>query len=236
MRMYPLGCVPGILLGSLMLGSAYGQDLPSSQEILGTARSNAQKASEVSGKMNAPLPGSAGAQAGPSVSSRMHARVSEVFKQLKDNGGLEKLNWQAQPPVGVRFASVLLEPGPSPLPGFGYAALLPAGALTPTAPIGDPDKAGGFILERTGSDRRYSQYIPIPQAISLQDYPYFRKTCMPWSYGYGGTFTCPSGYMGATRFCYVQDQSGDQVDSWFEEGCGAGVNGETGYCVLYCRD
>ena len=76
---------------------------------------------------------------------------------------------------------------------------------------------------------------PLPQRdISFSKGSSYSRTCGNWLYGYSGTFDCPSGYMGAVRGCSLYDPSGNQVDSWEEEGCATGIVAETGYCVKYC--
>lgn len=55
----------------------------------------------------------------------------------------------SSPPLGVRMVRVPLFAEKHP-DGFSYAALIPVGALSPTAPKADPNKASSFWLERSG--------------------------------------------------------------------------------------
>lgn len=52
-------------------------------------------------------------------------------------------------PLGVRFERVPLEREPG-FDTYSYTALVPVGALSPAAPVGDPNDADSFFIERSG--------------------------------------------------------------------------------------
>lgn len=65
--------------------------------------------------------------------------------------------WLRSMPLGVRYVRVPLMSEKHP-DGFSYTALVPVGALSPTAKALDPNKAKSFFIERTGGFAGLTQY------------------------------------------------------------------------------
>jgi hypothetical protein len=87
------------------------------------------------------------ANASPKVSD---ATLSKMRGAL--NASMDSLEWRPPSqgvPLGVKVvrAPLFAERHPD---GFSYTAIIPVGALTPTAPTSDPNKAKQFYVERTG--------------------------------------------------------------------------------------
>lgn len=84
------------------------------------------------------------------VSHERADRLRETFMKANVAGTID---WQdgavAAGRLGVRFARVELMRERHP-DGYAYAALIPVGALTPTAPRLDPNQVKEFYVERTG--------------------------------------------------------------------------------------
>jgi hypothetical protein len=60
-------------------------------------------------------------------------------------------------PLGVRYVEVPLTSEHHP-DGFNYTALVPVGALSPSAKLSDPNKATQFIVKRTGGIAGLTMY------------------------------------------------------------------------------
>lgn len=74
------------------------------------------------------------------------------------NGALQSNpKWLRSMPLGVRYVRVPLMSEKHP-DGFSYTALVPVGALSPTAKVLDPNKATNFFIERTGGFAGLTQY------------------------------------------------------------------------------
>lgn len=99
-----------------------------------------------------------GSSPSPSPSSKLSAakrkQILAAFQKM-DRAGL--IDWQnSGVPLGVRMyrEPLMSERHPD---GYSYSALIPIGALTPTAPKGDPNKSKQFYLERTGGLAGWTQ-------------------------------------------------------------------------------
>ncbi len=84
-------------------------------------------------------------------------RIDDMKKTLEAaiKGG--NANWQNSMPLGVRFETVLLKKDAHP-DGYKYEALIPLGALTPTAPQADPNTVGSFWVKQTGGLAGLTQF------------------------------------------------------------------------------
>ncbi len=60
-----------------------------------------------------------------------------------------KTKWNASMPLGQRYVEVPLMSEKHP-DGFHYSAMVPVGALSPTAKVLDPNQATSFLIKRTG--------------------------------------------------------------------------------------
>jgi hypothetical protein len=77
----------------------------------------------------------------------------QVFGEAEQRG----VKWQGSMPIGQRFDAVPLKKERHP-DGFAYEALVPVGALTPTAPRQDPNSVDTFWVRRTGGIAGMTQY------------------------------------------------------------------------------
>ncbi len=59
------------------------------------------------------------------------------------------LKWRNGMPLGERMVEVPLFTERHP-DGYSYSAMVPVGALAPSAPVSDPNKATSFFIKRTG--------------------------------------------------------------------------------------
>ncbi len=83
----------------------------------------------------------------PVVSAQRQAQLLSAFETAENAG---RIGWKAQGmPVGGRFERVSLKADGHP-DGYNYTALIPVGALSPTAPVADPNKVPTFYVERSG--------------------------------------------------------------------------------------
>lgn len=81
------------------------------------------------------------------VTPQRQAQLLEAFNRVEIAG---TINWSAHGmPVGGRYERVPLKAERHP-DGFSYTALIPVGALSPTAPVADPNQVKEFYVERTG--------------------------------------------------------------------------------------
>ncbi|MBI3553231.1 MAG: hypothetical protein HY077_12115 [Elusimicrobia bacterium] len=99
----------------------------------------------------------------PQVTPETRARLQSAFRDLKEKG-FPGVKW-AGLPLGVRYVRVPLQL--MTCPGcVSYVAMIPVGALSPTAPVKDPNLAEYFIIERSGEwikpQARYSGAIKMP--------------------------------------------------------------------------
>lgn len=87
--------------------------------------------------------------ADPKVSDQRKGQLLRAFENAEAAG---RIGWQVQQlPLGQRFVSAHLKNDGHPLAdGFSYTALIPVGALTPTAPVKDPNKVEEFYVQRSG--------------------------------------------------------------------------------------
>lgn len=83
--------------------------------------------------------------------------LREVFQKANQAGALDWQNGTAMR-LGVRFVQVELMRERHP-DGYKYTALVPVGALTPTAPKADPNEVKEFFVERTGGIGGLSSYV-----------------------------------------------------------------------------
>lgn len=76
---------------------------------------------------------------------------------IKAFNGAKNVQWHNSMPLGSRFESspMMREKHPD---GFAYTAMIPVGALTPTAPRADPNKVESFWVKRTGGIAGMTQY------------------------------------------------------------------------------
>jgi hypothetical protein len=87
------------------------------------------------------------APAAGGVTAQRQAQLLSAFETAESAGGI---GWKAQGmPVGGRFERVALKADGHP-DGYNYTALIPVGALSPTAPVADPNKVPTFFVERSG--------------------------------------------------------------------------------------
>jgi hypothetical protein len=98
----------------------------------------------------APIDGPAG---GPTIKAARVDAMQQVFGEAEQRG----VKWHASMPLGQRFESVLLKKERRP-DGFTFEALVPVGALTPTAPRQDPNGVDTFWVRRTGGIAGLTQY------------------------------------------------------------------------------
>jgi hypothetical protein len=122
------------------------------------------------------------ADALPSVNERTAAKIHSVFADLETKG-FPGVEWQRLR-LGVRYVHVPLKL--TTCRGcVSYEALLPVGALTPTAPVGDPNKAPYFILARSGEwikpEARYSDPIALPKDVLAGCSALDAKSFVPWN-------------------------------------------------------
>ncbi len=85
------------------------------------------------------------------------ATTDKLIKLTNQALGKGNLKWNNSLPLGTRMVQVPLFGEKHP-DGFKYTAFIPVGALTPTAPQGDPNKATSFYLCRTGGIAGLTQY------------------------------------------------------------------------------
>ncbi len=76
---------------------------------------------------------------------------------IKAFNGAKNVQWHNSMPLGSRFESspMMREKHPD---GFAFTAMIPVGALTPTAPRADPNKVESFWVQRTGGIAGMTQY------------------------------------------------------------------------------
>jgi hypothetical protein len=98
----------------------------------------------------APADGPAG---GPTIKASRRDAMLQVFGEAEQRG----VKWQGSMPIGQRFDAVPLKKERHP-DGFAYEALVPVGALTPTAPRQDPNSVDTFWVRRTGGIAGLTQY------------------------------------------------------------------------------
>jgi len=98
----------------------------------------------------APADGPAG---GPTIKATRVDAMQQAFGAAEQRG----VKWHASMPLGQRFESVLLKKERHP-DGFAFEALIPVGALTPTAPRQDPNSVDTFWVRRTGGIAGMTQY------------------------------------------------------------------------------
>lgn len=98
----------------------------------------------------APADGPAG---GPTVKPTRVDAMQQAFGEAEQRS----VKWHASMPLGQRFESVLLKKERHP-DGFAFEALIPVGALTPTAPRQDPNGVDTFWVRRTGGIAGLTQY------------------------------------------------------------------------------
>jgi len=82
----------------------------------------------------------------PKVSKATTAKLLKAANQAMHNGSLK---WKSGLPLGQRYVEVPLFSEKHP-DGFHYSAMVPVGALSPTAKLNDPNKATNFLIKRTG--------------------------------------------------------------------------------------
>ena len=81
------------------------------------------------------------------VSAQRQAQLLTAFETAETAG---RIGWKANGmPVGARYERVALKADGHP-DGYNYTALIPVGALSPTAPVADPNKVPTFFVERSG--------------------------------------------------------------------------------------
>lgn len=95
-------------------------------------------------RLDAALAGPADSQ--PKVSKATAAKLLKATTQALNGAGLK---WKGSLPLGQRYVEVPLFSERHP-DGFHFSALVPVGALSPTAKLNDPNKATSFIIKRTG--------------------------------------------------------------------------------------
>ena len=90
-------------------------------------------------------------EARPQVSKARTEAMIAAYNSAKN------VAWHNSMPLGQRFESVPLMREKHP-DGFAYEAMIPVGALTPTAPRTDPNKVDTFWVRRTGGLAGLTQY------------------------------------------------------------------------------
>ncbi len=85
------------------------------------------------------------------------ARREHIVGALETAEGAGKLTWQAGFPLGARMVEVPLKNENHP-DGFSYTALIPVGALSPTASTADPNTVDNAWIRRTGGFAGLTQY------------------------------------------------------------------------------
>ncbi len=104
--------------------------------------------------------------AAPQVNPETTAKLQAKFRALRDQN-FPGIEWKRMS-LGVRYVRVPLQT--VSCPGcVSYTALLPIGALTPTAPVGDPNKASYFIIERSGEWIKPESAFSAPIAMPAHD-------------------------------------------------------------------
>ena len=91
----------------------------------------------------APAPGSL-----PPLGSVKPFRRDAMLKVLEDSEA-RGLQWHNSLPAGPRYETVRLKQEPH-VDGFAFEAMIPVGAMTPTAPRQDPNTVDSFWVRRTG--------------------------------------------------------------------------------------
>jgi len=90
-----------------------------------------------------PAPGSM-----PPLGSVKPGRRDAMLKVLEDSEA-RGLQWRTSLPTGPRYESVLLKQE-AHVDGFAFEAMIPVGAMTPTAQRQDPNTVDSFWVKRTG--------------------------------------------------------------------------------------
>ncbi len=93
----------------------------------------------------APTDGGNGPSGGSGVKPARVAAMQKAFAAAQNEG----IAWKTSMPIGQRFEAVLLERERRP-DGFSFEALIPVGALAPSAPRKDPNDVDSFWVRRTG--------------------------------------------------------------------------------------
>jgi hypothetical protein len=94
-----------------------------------------------------------GPTGGPTVKPARVDAMRQTFGEAEQRG----VKWHASMPLGQRFEAVPLKQERHP-DGFAFEALIPVGALTPTAPRQDPNSVDTFWVRRTGGIAGLTQY------------------------------------------------------------------------------
>lgn len=96
---------------------------------------------------------------GPMIHPPKPQTVSQKHTEamIKAFNGAKNIQWHNSMPLGQRFESspMMREKHPD---GFAFTAMIPVGALTPTAPRTDPNKVDTFWVQRTGGIAGMTQY------------------------------------------------------------------------------
>ncbi len=95
----------------------------------------------------------AGGGGGPTVKPGRADAIRKTFAAA-DAAGTQ---WHNSMPIGSRFETVFLSRERHP-DGFQFEALIPTGAMTPTAPQKDPNTVDTFWVRRTGGIAGLTQY------------------------------------------------------------------------------
>ena len=111
----------------------------------------------------------------PTVSPETRSKILGIFNNLRAQG-FPGIQWQAMLPRGIKHVRISLVETQSPK-DYQYDALIPIGALSPTAPTQDPNEADYFVLIRFGGPTGgavYSNRISLktsdgPPAIAAKD-------------------------------------------------------------------
>ena len=85
------------------------------------------------------------------------ARVDEMRKTFNDAVKGGKVQWHNSMPLGQRFETAPISRERHP-DGYQFDALIPTGALTPTAAQKDPNAVDSFWIKRTGGIAGLTQY------------------------------------------------------------------------------
>ncbi|MDP2341295.1 MAG: hypothetical protein Q8O67_10070 [Deltaproteobacteria bacterium] len=92
----------------------------------------------------------------PKPESVKKERVAKMEKAFNDASAAGNVKWHASMPIGQRFETVSIKRGTTDQDTLD--ALIPLGAMTPTAPQADPNTVNSFWMKRSGGLTGLSQY------------------------------------------------------------------------------
>jgi hypothetical protein len=85
-------------------------------------------------------------------------RLAKIEKAFDDAAKAGNVKWMPSMPIGQRFESVFVKRDQHRSEAYQYDAMIPLGALTPTAPQADPNSVNTFWMKRSGGLMGTSMY------------------------------------------------------------------------------